>query len=335
MQPVAVIGCGAFGYALAILLARTHPKLTVNVHDIDERTITELRERRRHPYFHTDLTTPENLVAHTAASDCLREASVVILAVPAQYMRSTCRGLKGLLPKGAVLLNIAKALEQETNLRMSEVIADVLGNEYPIATLSGGMIAKDAVYGAPVGAEIACKDPHALERVRRLFLSTTVHVETTDDIKGVEFGGAFKNVIAIGAGIIDGIGWGASTKAFFVARSLREVEEVSVALGAKHTTFHTASNFWMGDLMTTCFGDSRNRLFGELIGTGLSCDEAVAALAKERKHAEGLVTLRLIATLVREHKVDAPFLARLHKVVFENSPARETFERIAQLQHGA
>ncbi|RME31248.1 hypothetical protein D6789_03325, partial [Candidatus Woesearchaeota archaeon] len=276
MKPVAVIGCGAFGYALGVLLARTHAELTVNVYDIDACIIEALRTKRRHPYFHTDLLAPKNLIAHETAADCLAEAGTVILAVPAQFMRKTCMSIKEALPAHAVLLNIAKALEQGTNLRMSEVIREVLGKQRVVATLSGGMIAKDAIYGAPVGAEIASEDTKALTRLRHLFLATTVHVETTRDIIGVEYGGAFKNVIAIGAGIIDGLGWGASTKAFFVARSLREIEDLSVALGAKRATFHTASNFWMGDLMTTCFGDSRNRLLGELIGTGCSREEAVA-----------------------------------------------------------
>ncbi len=334
MKPVAVVGCGAFGYALAVLLSRTHPSLELRVFDIDERTMTELRTKRRHPYFHTDIVAPKNLLAQPSVAACLDGAGVVILAVPAQVMRSTCESIRDVVPPDAVLLNIAKALERGTNLRMSEVIQEVLGRR-PVVTLSGGMIAQDAVRGAPVGAEIAGEDAQAVERVRRLFLPTTVHVETTRDIVGVEFGGAFKNVIAIGAGIIDGLGWGASTKAFFVARSLREIEELAVALGAQRATFHTASNFWMGDLMTTCFGDSRNRLFGELIGAGLSREEAVAELAKQRKHAEGLATLELVEQLLREKGVQAPFLQRLFGIVFRGVPPREAFERLAQLQDRA
>lgn len=327
-----IIGCGAFGYALAVLLAKTHPKLEVRVFDVDAKTIAELQQRRRHPYFHTDITTPENISAYTDSAEALVKAELVIMAVPAQIMREAAEGIKEHVQQGAVILNIAKALELGTGKRMSQVVRDVLGEEFPIATLSGGMIAKDAVYGAPVGAEIACRDETVLARMRTLFLPTTVHVETTTDIRGVEYGSAFKNVIAIGAGIVDGLGWGASTKAFFVARSLREIETLAVAMGARHETFHTASNFWMGDLMTTCFGDSRNRLFGELIGRGMTAEEASARLLEQRKHAEGLATLKVVHHLVKEHDTEAPFLHILHEIVYEGKPARPDFERLAQLQ---
>jgi glycerol-3-phosphate dehydrogenase (NAD(P)+) len=290
-----------------------------------------LKETKHHPYFHKDCEISSNLIPTASKEECLKDADVVLLAVPAQYLRGALESIKELVPQEAILLNVSKALEKSTNKRMSEIISEFLSN--PTATISGGMLAGDVAHGLPVGADIGCTDESALEVLKELFKPTTVHVEITTDIVGIEFAGAFKNLIAIGGGIIDGLKFGTSAKAFFIAQTLREVELLAIKLGAKDETFHTASNAWMGDLMTTCFGNSRNRLFGEMIGSGMTVEEAIKDLESQKKHAEGYVTLKLVHDLLEENELKRDFVSLLYGVVFENKDAKEEFSKISLIQN--
>ncbi|NQV91456.1 NAD(P)H-dependent glycerol-3-phosphate dehydrogenase [Candidatus Woesearchaeota archaeon] len=331
VKKIAVVGAGAFGYALALLLSKTHSEIQVYAYDVIEEVITTLQETKHHPYFHKDCEISSNLIPTSDKEEGLKDAEVVLLAVPAQYLRGALESLKDLVPQEAILLNVSKALEKGTNKRMSEVISEFLSN--PTATISGGMLAGDVAHGLPVGADIGCTDEHALKVLKDLFTPTTVHVETTIDIIGVEFAGAFKNLIAIGGGIIDGLKFGTSTKAFFITQSLREVELLAITLGAKKKTFHTASNAWMGDLMTTCFGDSRNRLFGEMIGQGNSVEDVIKTLAEQKKHAEGYVTIKLVNELLEQHNLKRDFVGLLYRVVYEGANAKEEFSKISLIQN--
>lgn len=327
MQKISVIGCGAFGYAIALILSKNHPEKEIYVYDVIDEVIETLKTTKHHPYFHTDIETPSNFLPTKNKETCLQNAELVILAVPAQYLRGAIEPLKPLISEEAIILNVSKALEKDTNKRMSEVIEEYFPN--PVATISGGMLAHDVAKGLPVGADIGCNNKDALGKLKELFKPTTVHISTTTDIIGVELAGALKNVLAIGAGIIDGLQFGFSSKAFFIAQALREVENLAIKLGAKHETFHTASNAWMGDIMTTCFGNSRNRLYGELIGKGNTPEEATKILHEQKKHAEGYATLKLVKESSDQHNLEAPLITMLYDVVYNNKPPRETFKRIA------
>jgi len=333
VKKIAVIGTGAFGYALALLLAKTHAQMQVYAYDVVEEVIKTLQETKHHPYFHQDCEIPSNLIPTSHKEECLQNAEVIILAVPAQYLRGALESIKDIIPEGAILLNVSKALEKDTNKRMSEVIKESLGTDNPVvnpvATLSGGMLAGDVAHGLPVGADIGCIDESALQVLDDLFKLTTIHIETTTDIIGIELAGAFKNLIAIGGGIIDGLEFGTSTKSFFITQALREVEQLAITLGAKGETFHTASSAWMGDLMTTCFGNSRNRLFGELIGQGNTVDEGLKILQDQKKHAEGYVTLKLVYELLQNHKLKSGMVGLLYDVVFNNASAKKEFSHMS------
>ncbi len=331
IKKISVIGCGAFGYALALLLSKTHSEIQVYAFDVVEEVINTLKETKQHPYFHKDITISSNLIPTSRKEECLKDADLILLAVPAQYMFGAVESIKDIVPKDAILLNVSKALEKGTNKRMSQVISEFVDN--PVATISGGMLASDVAYGLPVGADIGSTDEHALEVLKNLFKQTTVHVETTIDIVGVEFAGSFKNLVAIGGGIIDGLKFGTSAKAFFIAQTLREVELLAVKLGAKDETFHTASNAWMGDLMTTCFGNSRNRLFGEMIGSGMTVEEAIKKLEEQKKHAEGYATIKLVKDLLDEYGLQRDFVNLLYRVVYEGADAKEEFAKISLIQN--
>lgn len=324
---ISILGCGAFGYALGILLAKTHNQ-PITITDVDEKIIQGVK-KGSHPYFFTDITPPTNLIATSDIQTTVTQADILILAVPAQIVRKALTNIKDHLKPSTILLNTSKALEDNTNKRLSQVIQEITPN--PLVILSGGMIAADVANGWPVGAELASIDKTALNKVHELFLPTTVHVEMTSDIAGVEYAGSFKNVIAIGAGIISGLNLGASSKALFIAQSLKELETLSTALGANIETFHTASNAWMGDLMTTCFGNSRNHYFGELLSKEKTTKEALEILEKQHKRAEGYATLHVVNNLLKEHNIKAPFLTLVYQVVYEDLHTNQ-FLKIAQLQ---
>lgn len=334
IKKIAIIGCGAFGYALALLLGRTHKDILVNVFDVQKEVIQELKENKKHPFFHKEHVITNNINPTTDAASALDGADLVILAVPAQFMRGAVTNIKDLIPERAIILNVSKALEKDSDKRMSEVISEELnpGFKNDIAALSGGMLAHEVADGMPVGADIACESEWALTELKKLFLPTTVHVEITPDIAGVEFSGSFKNVIAIGAGIIDGLKLGTSCKAFYIARLINEVEGIAVMLGASKETFHTSSNAWIGDLLTTCFGNSRNRWFGELMGEGKTLEAAKDILDKEHKHAEGLATIQIIKELEIEKQLELPFFNAMYSVMFENKDAKEVFMKISLMQ---
>jgi glycerol-3-phosphate dehydrogenase (NAD(P)+) len=327
MQKIAVVGCGAFGYALALLLSKTHSNKEVFAYDVMSEVIETLQQTKKHPFFHTDIEICPNLLPTKDKEECLKNADLVILAVPAQYLRDALESLNNLIPQDAIILNVSKALEKNTNKRMSEVISEYFPND--VATISGGMLAHDVAKGLPVGADIGCASKSALATLKSLFEPTTVHIDTTTDIIGIELAGALKNVLAIGAGIIDGLNFGFSAKAFFVAQCLREVENLAVKLGARHETFHTASNAWMGDILTTCYGNSRNRLYGEMIGQGKTSEEAITILREQKKHAEGHATLKLVKELCDKYEVAAPLVTKLYDIVYQNKSPSEAFKDIS------
>lgn len=310
---IGIIGAGAFGYSLALLLGKAGNSVTV--YDINKEYIDGINDGS-HPVFFSDQKPPETVAATTNLEEVMKQ-EIIFLAVPGQAMRSAATSLKQYYNKH-ILVNTAKALELNSGKRMSEVIQECIPHARLVA-LSGGMIAADVATNAPVGAEIASTDAEALKNVQRLFLPTHVHVATTSDIIGVELAGAFKNVVAIGAGVMAGLALGSSSKAFYVAESLREVEALAVAMGAHEATFHTASHAWMGDLMTCCFGSSRNYALGEMIGQGIDLATAEETLRKQNKRAEGVATLKQVQSLIGKHKINAPFLEALYKVVVQGS----------------
>ncbi|MFH1316912.1 MAG: NAD(P)H-dependent glycerol-3-phosphate dehydrogenase [Candidatus Woesearchaeota archaeon] len=333
VKKISIIGCGAFGYAISLLLSRTHKDIDIFIYDVNMEYIEGLKNNRKHPFFYSELIINYNLIPTGNINECLDGTDIVIMAIPAQLMRKASESIKDYIPQNAIILNLAKALEDRTNLRMSQVIKEVLNTKNPVASLSGGMIADDVAHGYPVGAEIGCENDEALHILNKVFKPTTIHVEITNDIACVEFGGAFKNVISIGAGIIDGLGLGVSSKSFFIAQSLKEIEKLAIILGSDYKSFHTSSNSWIGDITTSCFGDTRNRYFGELIGQGSDYEKAVNILDSQRKHAEGLATLKVVKELIDKHHIHAPFINTIYDVVYNKHDARKNFERISLIQN--
>lgn len=326
MQKIAIIGAGAFGFALAKIIGDKHSDKDVWIYDIQEEYIRSIVDTKEHPLFKTLARLSPHIRATTNLEETMSDAKLIILSVPSVYMRNALKSMKPYLQNNTILLNVAKGLEINTNMIMSEVIADELtntGKKIKICSLSGGMIAKEVVLKNPLCAEVACVEFKVAQKVVKLLENEYFRLEATTDLLGIELAGAFKNVIAIGAGLFDGLGYSASSKSAFVSYAAKEVSKLAFALGAKKETFDIGSQAWFGDLMTTCFGNSRNREFGEFIGRTSKVEETLAKLRKEGKTVEGYITAKVVYDLMLKNKIKAPLVGMIYKILYKKmSPER-------------
>ncbi|MGM5484362.1 MAG: NAD(P)H-dependent glycerol-3-phosphate dehydrogenase [Nanobdellota archaeon] len=315
MEKITIIGAGAFGFAFAKLISDNNPQKSFTLYDVDSSSIKHISEKRTHPYFHGNVSLGENVRASNDISEA-EDAGLIVIAVPSRHLRRALEGLKGHVSKDAVFLSLVKGLEPETDMRASAIIRQVIGKEHHICSLSGGMIAREVTRGNPLCADLASENREVAKEVARMLHNDRFRLETTSDLKGVELAGAFKNVIAIGAGVFDGRENGESSKSAFVSAAAREVKRLAVHLGAKPFTYDPGSQSWFGDLMTSCFGASRNRRFGELIGSGLSVEEAYDKLKQEKKSVEGYQTAGVVYRLAND--IDTPILDMIYSLLFSD-----------------
>lgn len=314
MKKICVIGAGAFGHSLTLMLHRYH-SFDFVLYDINEEWIKHLQDEKKHPVFHKDQEIESHVSATTNLKEAVEGADMVVFAVPAQFMRSACENAKKYVGDDVLLLSLAKGIEVSSKLVMSDVIREYFPMN-PLAALGGGMLALDLVHDLPLGATVGCTHREFHDDLATLFSGTCLHVDVISDVVGVEYAGAFKNVLAIGAGYCDGKGFGGSTKAFYVLQLARELTCLAVKLGSHPTTFEHSYS-WIGDVLTTAYGNSRNRWFGELLGEGKTREDIMSIAKLEHKTVEGVPTLQVVNDLIEDSGVDAPYLKRLHAVVFE------------------
>ena len=310
---VAVLGAGSWGTTLAILL-------TDNSHDVTlwsyrESDAATIRLRRENPSFLPGISIPSGVRITTSLEEAVREAEIVVAAVPSQFLRGVMAQVREVLPPRAVIVNVAKGIENGTLMTMSEMLADVLP-ECPadlIATLSGPSHAEEVSRKIPTTVVAASRSLETARMVQSVFMVPYFRVYASDDIKGVEVGGALKNVIAIAAGIIDGASLGDNTKAAVMTRGIAEIARIGVALGAHLRTFSGLSG--IGDLMVTCMSrHSRNRHIGVEIGKGRKLPDIVAEMVMV---AEGIATTLSAHELARRVGVEVPIVDQVHKILFE------------------
>lgn len=250
----------------------------------------------------------------------------ILLAVPGQYFRELVRYLAPLISQDVILVNVAKAVENGTNKYLSEVAREEMApckHKWWFVAVSGGMIAEEVTKHWPIAADVACVDEGVAAYVVDLFQTSTFKLNTNTDVLGVELAGALKNVVAIGAGFYDGLGYEMSSKAAYMSEAAAEVQELAVVLGAQRSTFDIGTHAWLGDLLTTCCGNSRNRLFGEYLGKGLSVDAAIAELDKQRKRSEGYLTSKSIYFIARQKNIHTPFLDAIYRVLHTGAPIHQ------------
>lgn len=319
-EKITIIGDGAMGSACAMMLCAKDLDVTIWGHDAEQ--LAEIAARRENFIFLPGYELPTSLKFEHRDAEAMSGAQLLVSAVPCQYMRSVWRRLKEHLPPGAPIVSTAKGIEHKTLLRPCEILAEVLGPEHAYAALSGPTIADELVRGLPATATAASPDEALAERIQLTFNSPMFRVYTNTDLLGVELCGATKNVIAIAAGIIDGMGLGDNAKAALLARGLAEIQRLGLAMGAKESTFAGLSG--LGDLVTTCISPKgRNRSFGERIGRGMIAEEALAAT---QSVVEGVATCRGVLALADRYGVEMPISRGIGDILSGAKSVREAVE---------
>ena len=322
IRHVAVLGAGQMGLVCASILNdpdRIGPdvaRVTVWSHDAEE--AGELTQTRRSDRLE-GFVLPERVRVAVSDAEALAGADLVVSAVPAQFLRETWARLRAHVPAGAGVVSVSKGIENETLLRPTQVIADVLADDpdaapRPMAALSGPTIAAELARCLPATMVAAGDDPAFAARLQQVFTTRWLRIYTNPDLLGVELAGATKNVIAIAAGILDGLNAGYNAKSALLARGLAEIARLGTAMGASRETFFGVAG--AGDLATTCFSpEGRNRSCGEALGRGARLEEY---LAGTRFVVEGVATTRSVMDLARRYRVEMPITEAVHDVLFEH-----------------
>lgn len=309
MKNICIIGAGSFGIALGILLANKKNK--VNIYDIDKDVVDDININRKNEKYIKGLTIPKNITAYNNLDQALIDADYVLLAVPSHIIRSICRNLKDKLVKDVPIISIAKGIEIESGLRLSQVIEEELNN--PVVILSGPSHAEEVAFKIPTTVVTVSKNMKYAEEVQDLFITQEFRVYTNDDLVGVEIGGAVKNVIALAVGICDGIGYGDNSKAALMTRGMAEIVRIGTKLGGNSETFLGLTG--MGDLIVTCGSlHSRNRKAGYLIGKGSTIKEAIDEVGMV---VEGIKACEAFYQLKKRMGVEMPIIDVVYKVLFE------------------
>jgi glycerol-3-phosphate dehydrogenase (NAD(P)+) len=321
MARVAVVGTTGWGTTLAVLLARNGADVSImarTVAEVDE--LNGARENRRH---RPGLTFPDGLQA-TIDPEALAIADLVVLAVPSASLRTNLIRLAPAMSPDAGVLSATKGIETDSGLRMSEVIQTFGIEAQRILALSGPNFAGEIARGLPAATVIAGPDPGRVKAAQALLSGPSFRVYSSDDVPGVEVGGALKNVLAIACGLSDGLGYGENAKAALITRGLAEITRLGVASGAKPMTFLGLAG--LGDLVLSCQSDlSRNRRLGLALAQSLRMEDAVASIEGV---VEGAVTARAVPDLARRLEVQMPICEALHAVLFAGKPLAEAVREL-------
>ena len=326
-RKVVVFGGGSFGTAMATLLARNKESLEVVLVLRDTAICEAINTRHVNERYLPAFTLPPNVVATTDASRALVGADYIVHAVPVQQSFKFLHSLRDVIEPHTPLLCLSKGLEVGTCRNMSEIIEAALGREQPLAVLSGPTFALEIMKGLPTAIVAASRDPKLASDVQRLFSSSNLRVNTSGDVTGVEVAGALKNVLAIAAGMVEGLELGNNAMAALVAQGCSEIRWLAERLGAEPVTLSGLSG--VGDIMLTCFVPlSRNRTVGVRLGRGESLS---AILASSTQVAEGVATAAAVVVLARRHRVALPVLTAVARILDGEMSPREAVEAVMAL----
>lgn len=324
MVKVTVIGAGSWGTALAQVLADNGNDVTV--YDIDAASISDINEKNRNSKFFPDVVLPENLKATNDLSAALNGANYVLLSVPTKVMRDVLAGMKDLLNPATVVINASKGIEPGTHKRVSEIVSEVLNPGTKFIALSGPSHAEEVIMREITTVTCAGDDLEVLFEVQQIFSNSYFRVYRTRDLIGVEIGGSIKNVMALGSGILAGLGYGDNARAFLITRSLIEIKSLGLAMGAQSETFDGLSG--LGDLVvTTMSRHSRNFQAGFKIGSGADLNEALDSMTMV---VEGVRSCEATYELAHELGIDMPFVDAIYDVVFNRNCPKEVIAKMMQ-----
>jgi glycerol-3-phosphate dehydrogenase (NAD(P)+) len=321
-QTVAVLGAGSWGTALAIQFARGgHP---TRLWSRSETDAADMRGQRQNRRYLPDAKFPELIEVHQALAGAVQGAAAIIIAVPSHALRSLLLQLKPLLARDAKLAWATKGFEVDTGKLPHQVAYDVLGDKYPVAVLSGPTFAREVGMGLPTAMTIASPDADFATQLATGLHAPNFRAYTSTDIVGVEVGGAVKNVLAVGAGLCDGLGFGANTRIALITRGLTEVTRLGVALGARAETFMGLAG--LGDLVLTCTDNqSRNRRFGLALAAGKSVEQALQEIGQV---VEGYTAARAVHHVAQREDVDMPIVSGIYRILYQNEPAKDVVKEL-------
>ena len=316
MASIGVIGAGSWGTALALLLC--HNGHAVTLWSIMEEEVALLRTERENPSKLPGVKLPESIAVTSDLQEAAAGKELLVLAVPSPYIRSTAHSMRELVKEGQKIVNVAKGIEERTLMTLSEIIEEEIPGA-DVAVMSGPSHAEEVGKGIPTTIVVGAGKRKTAEYVQSIFMNEVFRVYTSPDVLGIELGAALKNVVALAAGIADGLGYGDNTKAALITRGIAEIARLGTAMGGKMETFGGLSG--IGDLIVTCASmHSRNRRAGILIGKGYSYEDAM----KEVKMVvEGVYSAKAAMGLSEKYGVQLPIIEQVNEVLFHGKLADE------------
>jgi glycerol-3-phosphate dehydrogenase (NAD(P)+) len=326
MKQIAIIGGGSWGTALSLALGRKgHP---IRLWVFEEELVASINLERRNALYLSEFELPDCVRASHSLAEVLGGANIVVTVVPSHHCRAVYQSMLPLLHPEMVLVSATKGIENESLMRMSEVISAVTAPVFQakVAVISGPSFAKEVAKGDPTAIVVASEDLGLAQMIQQEFSSAALRLYTNADMAGVELGGAVKNVIAIAAGVCSGLGFGFNSLAALVTRGLSEMTRLAVACGGKRETLGGLAG--MGDLLLTCTGElSRNRSVGVQLGQGHKLAEIVGGT---RMVAEGVLTTAATLSLARKHEVEMPITEQMDAVLHHGKSPREAMRELME-----
>lgn len=319
MQKIAIIGTTTWGITLAILLANKGAEVRLRART--QKEANKIRKKGPDPARFPDVTLPEQIVITSRMGEALDDVSAVILPVPSATMRQNISQVASHLTKSTIVISAAKGLEIGSNKRMSQVIAEEIDPRFEpnICVLSGPNLAREIMHNHPAAAVVAAEDMNTAKKAQRLLTCPNFCVFTNSDVIGVELGGTLKNIIALGAGIADGLGYGDNAKAAFMTRGLTEITALGMALGANPLTFSGLAG--LGDVIATCASPlSRNHYVGTELAKGRPLAEILESMTEV---AEGVNTTLVATNLAQQLGLEMPITEKIHQVLYEDADPRQ------------
>ena len=316
MAKVSIIGAGSWGTALAWMLNRNGHEVTI--WSIIPAEVEMLKNDREHRDKLPGVHLPENIRITGDLKQAVMDREVLVLAVPSVYTRSTAHSMSIYVSEGQRIVNVAKGIEEKTLFTLSDIIEEEIP-QADVAVLSGPSHAEEVGRGLPTTCVIGAHTKKTAEYLQNIFMNEAFRVYTSPDMLGIELGGALKNVIALAAGIADGLGYGDNTKAALITRGMTEIARLGMKMGGKLETFSGLSG--IGDLIVTCASKhSRNRRAGYLIGQGYTMQ---AAMDEVKMVVEGVYSAKAAVCLAHKYQVEMPIIAQVNQVLFDGKPAAE------------
>lgn len=320
MAKIGLIGAGSWGTALAVLLHNNGHEICIwSALDTEIEMLQNTHEHRALP----GVRLAEDVVFTTNLEEAVKGKDLLVLAVASPYTRSTARRMKEYVEQRQIIVNVAKGIEEHTLMTLSDIIEEEIP-QANVAVLSGPSHAEEVGRGLPTTIVVGARDRKTAEYIQNIFMSQVFRVYTSPDMLGMELGGALKNVVALAAGIADGLGYGDNTKAALITRGITEIARLGVTMGGKFETFCGLTG--IGDLIVTCASmHSRNRRAGILMGQGYTMEEAMKEV---NMVVEGVYSAKAAMELAKKYQVQLPIIEQVNKVLFENKLAAEAVREL-------